>query len=293
VLNSTQHSSEINAKKAAIVGEKEVAQKGMCHLRHQHHHNSLTIYFHVVEQGAFDVAQTALSVAEKVVDGAGYKLAHEAVNVAQDALDAAKKAGEAAMDVANKALAVTKDAQGALITAAQKELDDAKKECDQSKAWNAAKDVLTAYMNTEATLLEATAKAVTELASCAEKLAYDAAVAAVTIARSATKEIDLAKSAVSTVEGATNEMAALGSWMVKNVGNIFNVRKIELSGSLKGATAKPPVPLSAKIDAVFADKEVDFSVEFTPGKAEDFLKSIFDKIMGDVKADVGSFVKHL
>jgi hypothetical protein len=196
------------------------------------------------------------------------------------------------MDVANKALAVTEDAQGALITAAQKELDDAKKECDQSKAWDAAKDVLTAYMNTEAALLEAAAKAVTELASCAEKLAYDAAVAAVAIARSATKELDLAKSAVSAAEGATNEMAALGTWMVKNVGNIFNVTKIELSGSLKGATAKPAVPLQAKIDGVFADKQVHLSAEFTPGKAEDFVKSIFDQILADAKADLSSFIKE-
>lgn len=233
-------------------------------------------------------------MAERVVDGAGYKLAHEAVSVAQDALDVSKKVGEAAMDVANKTLATTKDAQGLLITAAQKALDDAKRGCDQSKAWDAAKDVLTAYMNTEAALLEATAKAVTELASCAEKLAYDAAVIAVALARSATKEIDLAKSAVSAVKGATDEMTALGTWMVKNVGNIFSVRKIELSGSLQGATAKPPAPLQAVIDGVFADKEVHFSAEFTPGKSEDFLKSIFDEILADVKKDLGSFVKsHL
>ena len=213
------------------------------------------------------------------------------MNIAQDALTAAKKAGEVAMDVANKALDGTKIAQNALISAAQKELDDAKKGCDQSRAWDAAKAVLAAYMNTEAALLVAAAKAVTDLESCAEKLAYDAAVAAIAVARSATKEVDLAKSAVSAVEGAADEMAALGTWMVKNVGNIFNVRKIALSGSLQGATAKPAQPLHAEIEGVFADKEVHLSADFTPGQAEAFLKSIFEQILAEVKKDLGSFVK--
>ena len=198
------------------------------------------------------------------------------------------------MDVANKALDETNKVQNALISASQTELDNAKKECDQSRAWDAAKAVLTAYMNTEASLLEAVTKAVTDLESCAEKLAYDAAVAAIAVARSATKEVDLAKSAVSSVEDAADEMAALGTWMTKNVGNIFNVTKVALSGSLQGATAKPAVPLHAEIDGMFADKQVHLSGNFTPGQAEDFLKSIFEKILAEVKADLGSFVKsHL
>ena len=198
------------------------------------------------------------------------------------------------MDVANKALDETQKAQNALISASQIELDNAKKECDQSRAWEAAKVVLTAYINTEASLLEVVAKAVTDLESCAEKLAYDAAVAGIAVARSATKEVDLTKSAVSAVEDAADEIAALGTWMAKNVGNIFNVTKVALSGSLQGATAKPAVPLHAEIDGVFADKQVHLSGDFTPGQAEDFLKGIFEKILAEVKADLDSFVKsHL
>ena len=243
------------------------------------------------KEAAFKVAQGVLAVAEDVVNGVGYKVAHEAVTLAQGALDDAKKAADAALVTVNKGLADTTKIQAALVDDADKALSAAQKDCDESKVWGAAKAVLAAAISVEASVVADADKMVAALALCAEKVAYDAAVAALALAKAGTKEVDLANHALTLVKDGVDEVSALGTWMVDHAGNIFNIRVVQLSGALGDAVAKPPQPLKAHIEGEFADASVKLDVSFTPGKAEDMMKQAFEQIMKEVKGNIASFVK--
>ena len=190
-----------------------------------------------------------------------------------------------------RALETTKKVQDELIRKAEADLQEAKSGCDHSKAWDAAKAALKAFTDAEAEMVAEADRAIVALESCAEKLAYESTMAALNVARAGTKEIELARHAVSLVEEGVDGLADLGTWMVKHTGNIFNIRSIKLSGTLGKSMGN--APLVAAIEGVFADKEVSFEVDFVPGRAEEMMKAAFVHIVEELKKDAASFVKSI
>ncbi|MCJ1353311.1 MAG: hypothetical protein MMC33_003296 [Icmadophila ericetorum] len=243
------------------------------------------------KEAALAVAHGILSAARAVVDGPAHKIASGAVTLAEKVLEDAKKVGDGVLNGLRATLEETKKVQNGLIAKAEVELQAAKKECNQSKAWDVAKATLKAFMDAEAAIVTDAEKALVALESCGEKLAYEAALAALNIARAGTKEIDLARHAVQLVEDGVDGMADLGTWMVSHVGNIFNIRSLKLSGSLGKSMMK--TPLVCAIEGVFAEKEVKFEVDFVPGKAEEMMKKAFEKILAELKGDLGGLVKKI
>lgn len=174
------------------------------------------------------------------------------------------------------------------ISAAQASLDAAQKACDELNAWNLAKAALAAYLNAEAGLLATANAALADLAKCAEKVALDAATLALNAATQATKELDVAKSVIADAQKATDEFAGFATWLVSHGGNIFNVKKVIISGSLNDAANKRP--FKAQVQGTFGNAPVDVSVEFTPGQAEAFVKGLVMHFVDEAKADLKKFI---
>ena len=234
----------------------------------------------------------ALAAAKAIVDGPGYQLAKASITAAQAALDAAKKVGDATLTGLQVSLDQVTKAQNALVDAAVRDLAAAQKECDESKLLAATQKALDAFLETKATLIADADKAVAALEHCVEKIAYDAATTTLAAARAGTKEIDVAKDALKLVSEATDVATKFGTWMVNHTGNIFRIDEVNVKGKL--SAGKDGTALKASFKGMFADKPVDMEdIDFTPGKAEEMLKTVFQRLMDDAKKDIGSFVKML
>jgi len=187
------------------------------------------------------------------------------MSTANDTLTLARASAAASIKIAQASLDAANAAANISISAAQASLDAAKKGCTELHVWQAAQDVLTSYLKAEAGLLSAADTILQSLSTCAEKLAFDTATAGLNLATTATKELDAAKSVLSDVESAADEFASFGQWMVNHSGNIFNVQSVHLSGSLNDA-ANAKKPFLASVKGVFADRPIDVSVDFVPGR---------------------------
>lgn len=235
------------------------------------------------------VANEVLNKVRAVLSSAEYISSKAASEAAKAALDVAQKTADTTLAAAKHSLDLATAAANVSIMAAQGALDAAKKSSMELHIWNIAKDALSAFEATEAALLSAGDALLQDLMKSVEKIAFDAASAALAIAKSATKELDAAKAILSAVEGAIDEFAAFGQWLNKRLGNIFNVEKVELNGSLNDAANKKP--FLAHIVGTFADYHIDEEVEFTPGQAEDFVKNLVMKYVNEAKADIKKFIK--
>ncbi|KAF2207068.1 hypothetical protein CERZMDRAFT_107904 [Cercospora zeae-maydis SCOH1-5] len=242
-------------------------------------------------QAGLAVAKGVLAAAQAVVSGPGYFAAKTAISAAQSSLDAANAAADASISSAKGSLSAAQAAEQGSITVAQKALDAAKTGSEELHVWNAAKDALAAFTTVATTGISAANATVQALSNCAERLAFDAANAALNAALSATKELDAAKSVLSAVEHSIDEFTSFGTWLVKHAGNIFDVKKVELSGSLNDAANKRP--FIAHVVGTFADANVDVHVEFTPGQAEAFVKGLVMKFVDEAKTDIGKFIHNL
>lgn len=235
-------------------------------------------------------AQGVLQAAYSVVNSAGYQAAQGALKASEGTLDTAKKAADASMLAAKGTLSAAQATANVSISAAEASLNAAKTGCDELHVWKLAEDALTSYLKVEDGLLAAADKMEQDLSKAAEKVAFDAANAAIAVAKSATKELEAAKAIVNEVEKGVDHVLALGKWLVDHAGNIFNLKQVELGGSLGGASNKQPFILH--IRGTFADCPVDVHAEFTPGQAEDMVKKVVMNWMDEAKKDITKFIKH-
>jgi len=213
------------------------------------------------------------------------------MDAAQKSLDAAKASATLSIGIARDTLDATKTTTATATAAAQSTLDAAQKSCAELHVWQTAKAALDTYLAAETKLLAAADALTTVLMTSTEKLAFDAANASLKLAASATKELDAAKSVVAEVEKGVDEFSAIGSWVLNKGGNVFNVKSVQLSGSLNDAANKKP--FVARVRGTFAEAVVDVSVQFTPGQAEDFVKELVLKFVDEAKSDLKRFVGNL
>lgn len=242
-------------------------------------------------QAGLATAKGALYAAQAVVHSAGYVAAQGAIAAAQASLTAANATAATAISASQGTLTAAQAAQAASVSAAESALNTAKTSCQELHVFDAAKATLSAFLQGEQAALTAADNLLQELSKCAEKVAFDAASAVLDAAKSATKELDAAKSVVQDVKHAADEFVGFGQWALKRTGNLFNVTKVEISGSLNDAANKRP--FMAHIVGMFADAPIDVKVEFTPGQAEAFVKGLVMGFVEDAKKDMGKYIKSL
>jgi predicted nucleic acid-binding Zn-ribbon protein len=236
---------------------------------------------------AFDVEHGVLDLAQKAYDGPVCHTLKEAISLAEGVLADARKVADASLDAANKGLEAVNKVQGAIVQGAKDALAGAQRASQHLHLWDIAKQALTDAVEAESALVQAAEGAVLALTKSAEWVAYKAAQGALEVARAGTHEINVAKAGLQLVEKDIDAVADAGMWLVSHAGDVFNITKITLEGSLHAATKD--VKLQATIVGKFANKDMTFSIQYTPGDAVRFVKDAFEAVWTEVKKDVKGF----
>ena len=247
------------------------------------------IELHAKEFG-FDVERGVLELAQKAYDGPVCNTLKGAISLAEGGLAEAREKADEGLDTANKVLEAANKVQGAIVQGAKDALAAAQKGSQHLHLWDIAKKALTDVVEAENALVQAAEEAVLTLTKSAEWVAYKTAQGALEVARAGTHEIDVAKTGLKLVEKDVDAVADAAMWLVGHAGNVFNITKITLEGSLQAATKN--VKLKATIIGKFANKDLRFSIRYTPGDAVQFVKDAFEAVWTEVKKDVKGFFAH-
>lgn len=238
---------------------------------------------------ALKVAEGVLAGANAVVQGPVYKLAEGAITIAQDALTAANKVADAELKVASASLDAAKFSAQAAINTAEKAVEAAKIVSEELRVFNIAQGALDAFYKTKAGVLDEVQKLALTLENCAEKVKFDLTKAALAIASSATKELDAASEILKGLEGSLNVVSEIGTWLVNEVGNLINITKVKVSGSLHDKT-EPNHPLTIEIAGKFCDGDLNWKGDFVPGHGEQLVKDMMKDILKDAGNEITKYV---
>jgi hypothetical protein len=201
----------------------------------------------------------------------------------QKGVESAKRAADDSLKVANVSLQTMLNAQDALVAQAQNALKAVQTSGVEKLALDAARATLAAYQKTEAATLEGLQSAVAGLSKTAEAVALGAAQQGLRFAMANVRDVDVARSAVELAGKGAEGIMDVGGWVVEHTVNILNVKSVDITGDFRGMCVGSS-ELSARVRGTFAEQAVDFSVDFLPGKGEDFVKGLFRKLMDDVKS---------
>ena len=231
-----------------------------------------------------DIAEGVLKGAKDIVDGPAYELAKRLVDGASSALNSLRAYSDGILSGLRQKCKSVRDSEESFFDKAKEKLESARNSCDQLHAWDTAKQALSDFAITESKLYGIAAQGLNALESCAEKIAYEAAVLALRIAKANTHDLDLAKHAVELVKEGEDATISAGQWMVNKAGNFIDIESIDLSGSLKALENKDaPVPLEVKFKGIMIGKEVELDLKYHPGSVKDFVKSIYRECWSQMK----------
>ena len=238
-----------------------------------------------VREAAVGVAEGVVEAARAIVDGPLYHAAQGLVSDAQTGLQSIRDASDTALQGLRNGCEAVRNREKPLFDAAKDALETAKNSCDQLGVWNVAKKALGDFESIKGMMLNMADKVLIAVESCAEKLAYDAAVIALSVAKANTHDLDLAKHAVSLVQEGADGLLRMGQYMVQKAGNFIDVESMDLSGSLRGLVddGDGGQPLDAKLKGVFMGKTLDLELKYKPGTATDFVKAIYEECWKEIK----------
>lgn len=174
-----------------------------------------------------------------------------------------------AIQLAGKALEVAALAATGQTEAAEKKAKELEQEAN--KVWNDFQTHVDQAIEEESLHLQ-------NLGNSAEKLAVDAARAAL----EAVRKNDIAwKAAEGTLELVKKGEGAIYEGLtaaVKAAGDLVNIRKIELKGTLRASSSYCD-PFTIHVDGVVAGQTLDFTGEWSPGKTAEFVAGVAGKAL--------------
>ena len=223
---------------------------------------------------AKDVADGVLDACEDVVKGADYITTKGLIPLAEDALAAAQKAGDAAFATAQGALKVADKVTGEALMLVQKTLDEVKKGGDS--VFRAAESAMNQFIEVQKAVLDAAQKAIDDLVKSVEWLAYQVASGALDVAKHATAAVDMAEKALSAVQSDVDAVSNISEDVIDNLENIFDIKKIELDGTLTGLLGQSDQHFTALIKGKVASGSFKFkNVSLNLNSIGDFIHDIF------------------
>ncbi|KLO19379.1 hypothetical protein SCHPADRAFT_935442 [Schizopora paradoxa] len=239
------------------------------------------------EGGATVGLQTArgfLYAAQGIVHSTGFVAAEGAVAGCQTALEGVRLIKTEALNVAKDGLREVREDQAILVEAAQSGLKSVEEACDELNVFNAAKEALRAGEGIAHGMISTAQAGVDALANCAEFVAFDVAEKALKFAQENTSELNLARHALTVAEGAVNVGLEIGNWAVSHAGEIFNIRKMEFSGSVRSLTSKDGPPLRVAVEGVVFGEKVDFELVWKPHfDLVEFIKELFRLLWAEIQ----------
>ncbi|KAJ5272533.1 hypothetical protein N7478_007658 [Penicillium angulare] len=180
---------------------------------------------------SLQVVRGIFFAAEGIVHGTGFVAAEGAIGAAEVALDGVQKVKTEALIVARAGLDRVRDAQNAIIQTAVGGLPAVVTASDEFHVFYVARSALEGVESLAQGAISGAQEAVDGLSQCGEFIAFDAAETALRFAQNNTSELNLARHALELAEGAVNLGLDLGQWAVHHAGQIFNIIKVEFSGS--------------------------------------------------------------
>ncbi|RSL59533.1 hypothetical protein CEP54_007216 [Fusarium duplospermum] len=238
------------------------------------------------------VVRGVFFAAEALVHGTGFVAAEGAIGAAEVALDSVRDLKTAALNTAKDALEEVNEAQRSLIQDAIDALHAAQTASEELHVFDLARDALGAGESIAQGMINGAQEAVDGLSKCGEFIAFDASEAALRFAQSNTSELNLARDAVEVAEGAVNMGLDMGKWAMQHAGQVFNIRKMEFSGSTKSlvaADASTP-PLVMNIEGTVLGEDFQVHIQWKPHfNLVELIKELFTMIWEKIK----ELAKHL
>ena len=224
-----------------------------------------------------EVADGALAVAKAVLDSAEYVSCNTAMGAASLALDAAQGAGDLAIKGAKETLDATQKLVDGLVAAAESALQEASN-LGQG-AVDLASKALDDVKEASIAIREGAQKLLDDLKSCAEWVAYEAAKAALTVAKAAGSGAMLMAEAGVVVVDKVSE-AALKAWqfVLQGLTSFIDITDVQLTAELGAAVGG--LAFQASVRGVIGGNQFfGFDVSFDTKDVVIFLKDVFDKLV--------------
>ncbi|EUC61644.1 hypothetical protein RSOL_403850, partial [Rhizoctonia solani AG-3 Rhs1AP] len=233
------------------------------------------------------IADGVLQATQAVLHSTNFLAGKAAFETAKGALVVAKGAGQVGLDLADAALIAADKTSQVSLDLANGALEVAKVGVEWG-ALQTAKQVLETFKEVHGDAVRAATQALVDLIKCAEYLAYEAATAALDLARSTTVTLDVARAALEVARGATDAALTIGQWVVDHALNAFDIHVVHLSGSLRGmigADGSMAKPFTAHIEGVIVGQSFTLDGAFDLDKTADFITMIFKYLWDEIKKE--------
>lgn len=226
------------------------------------------------KDAALSAAKAALSAAQAVVNGPGYAAAKAALSGAQHSLNTATSAANTSVQAAQDAVPGVIAAQKALTDEATAAMNEVQTSGVEVKALQAAQASLAEFTAEERKLLDAANVALAGLNNLPEAAAVAAASAKLAAAQADVVSITGAQGALDVASKAEEAAPSVAAWIVKQVGHLFDIQKVQMSGTLRGVVVGG-TPMIVHVVGVIAEQNVDVTVPYTIGETDELIKGIF------------------
>ncbi|KAI1759626.1 hypothetical protein GGR53DRAFT_527038 [Hypoxylon sp. FL1150] len=235
---------------------------------------------------ALQVVRGVFFAAEAVVHGTGFVAAEGAIGAAELSLEGVRIAKTEALNLTKAGLEEVGEAQSAVIQVAIDALHAAEHASDELHVFDVARDALQKGEAAAQGIIAGAQSTVDSLAECGEFIAFDAAEKALKFAQDNTSELNLARHAVEVAEGAVNIGLDMAQWAADHAGKLFNITKIEFSGSVRSlvhADESSP-PLTATIEGIVWGETINIQIVWKPDfDLVQFIKELFLQLWENIK----------
>ncbi|KAJ7776553.1 hypothetical protein DFH07DRAFT_980740 [Mycena maculata] len=231
-------------------------------------------------------ADGVLDVAKAILTSTNYLAEQGALRAAQSVLQGAKNALPVTISAAQGVLSGVDKATWATVIAAQATVSATRTGIEYI-VLEGAKQTLVLYKQANEGVYHAAIAALDALWQSAEYFAFQVASGVLDAAKEATTSLDALRGALGVAQKAEDIALKIGQWIADHALGLIDIRKIELSGSVRGmvdSSGGIGKPLSAHVEYIIASKSGKFDGELDVRNTADFIKATFQHLWEEVKA---------
>ncbi|MEB3345482.1 hypothetical protein U6A24_08435 [Aquimarina gracilis] len=249
-----------------------------CNKLKKHHYNYGTTL------AAYGIAKGVLAAAKKFLDGAKYGVDYTAFQSARAALQTAKTGvNYTAFESAKAAVQAAKTGVNyTAFEAAKKTLESVRYGSDYTVWQGALKSLSAVKVSGEQAITQAS-NAINTIGRSAAYLAFEAAKKELEIIQKSTEAVAF-ESAKAILEGAklgAKGVLKLSEYIAKHAGDIIDIKKIKISGSLK--EIEKGNLFDAQLDVALLGKDYHWNIDFNVKDVVKFIEALFNKALDELK----------
>ncbi|KAI5988743.1 hypothetical protein EDD15DRAFT_2462463 [Pisolithus albus] len=216
------------------------------------------------------VADGILEGCKAIVDGTEYVTARDAIPLLESTLEETRKAGDAAFRAAQLAVHDVDVATQALINTAVNALHGVQNGGDF--LWKEAEKALAKFVDAGKAILAGAQKILDDLETAAEWVAYQAATAALSVARASTHALDIATESLKIAEHGIDGAFYITEEMVRAITSALDITRITLNGSYNAIARGGQ--FDALILVTIGGKPREVRIKFRIGSVSDFVHDL-------------------